>query len=75
MGGVIASLLVQQLYGHLALADSLRTAVRILLSAIPSADEALHGLGTFAFGASHLFSVGGSHLPAVSELLLLIERM
>ena len=60
-----ASLLVQQLDGRLALADSLRMATRIRLAVIPSADEALCNLGTFAFVASHLFSAGGA--PLVSR--------
>ena len=36
-----ASLLAQQLDGRLALADSLRTVVRVRLAAIPFAEEAL----------------------------------
>ena len=59
-GGADASLLAQQLDGRLALADSLRMATRIRLAVIPSADEALCDLGTFAFVASHLFSTGGA---------------
>ena len=50
-------------------------AVRIRLAVIPSADEALRDLGTFAFVASHLFSAGGHHLSAVAEILRLIERL
>ena len=50
-------------------------AARIQLYAILSVEEALHDLGTFAFVASQLFSTGGWHLSAVSELLHLITRM
>ena len=74
-GGADASLLAQQLDGRLASADSLRTAARVCLAAIPSAEEALRNLGTFAFVASHLFSTGGRHSSAVAELLRLIERL
>ena len=58
-GGADASLLAQQLDGRLVSADSLRMAARISLAIIPSADEALCDLGTFAFVALHLFSAGG----------------
>ena len=74
-GGADASLLAQQLDGPLASAESLRMAARIRLAVILSADEALRDLGTFAFVTSHLFSVGGRHLSAVSELLRLIEKL
>ena len=74
-GGTDASLLAQQLDGRLASADSLRTAARVRLAAIPSAEEALRDLGTFAIVASHLFSVGERHSSAVAELLRLIERL
>ena len=60
-GGADASLLAQQLDGRLASADSLRTAARVRLAAIPSAEESLRDLGTFAFFASHLFSAGRRH--------------
>ena len=70
-----ASLLARQLDGRLESADSLRTAARVRLAAIPSAEEALRDLGTFAFVASHLFSAGGRHSSAVAELLRLIERL
>ena len=59
-GGADASLLAQQLDGRLASAEFLRMAARIRLAIIPSADEALRDLGTFAFVASHLFSAGGA---------------
>ena len=49
-------------------------AARIRLAVIPSADEALRDLGTFAFVASHLFSAGGRHSSAVAELFRLVER-
>ena len=71
--GSDASLLAQYLDGCLASMDSLRTAAWVLLDVIPSADEALCDLATFAFVASHLFSVGGRHSSAVAELLRLIE--
>ena len=74
-GGVDASLLAQQLDGRLASADSLRTAAQVCLAAIPSAEEALRDLGTFAFDASHLFSASRRHLSAVAELFCLIERL
>ena len=74
LGGVDAYLLAQQLDGHLALVDSLRTAARVRLAAILSADEALWDLGTFAFAASHLFSTIGRHSYSVAELLHLIIR-
>ena len=45
------------------------------LSVIPSADEALHVLVTFAFVASHLFSTVGQHATAVLELFHIIERL
>ena len=44
-GGADASLLAQQLDGRLVSEDSLRTAVRVCLDAIPSAEEALRDLG------------------------------
>ena len=50
-------------------------AARVRLAAIPSAEEALRDLGTFAFVASHLFSVGGRHSSAVAELLRIIKRL
>ena len=58
-GGLDAFLLVQQLDGRLASVDSLHTSSRVCLTVISSADEALCNLGTFAFVAYHLFSVGG----------------
>ena len=74
-GGLDAFLLDQQIDGRLALAYSLQTTARVRLAAILSADEALCGLGTFAFVASHLFSTGGWHSSAVAELLRLITRL
>ena len=50
-------------------------ATRVRLIAIPSADEALCDLGMFVFVALHVLSAGGRHLPAVVELLCLVERM
>ena len=40
------------------MADYLRMAVRVHLAIILSADDGLRVLGTFAFVASHLLSVG-----------------
>ena len=57
--GSEASLLAQHLDGRLESADSLRTASRVRLDVIPSADEALRDLGTFAFVVLHFFSGGG----------------
>ena len=68
------SLLAQKLDGRLALAESLRTSMS-RLSTIPSPEEALRDLGTFAFVASHIFSAGGQHSSAVAELLCLIKRL
>ena len=52
----------------------LSTDARVCLATIPSADEALQDLGTFAFIALHLLSAGGRNLSDVVELLRLIER-
>ena len=71
-GGSDASLLAQHIDRFLALADSLRTAVRVRLASIPSADEALRELGIIAFVTSHLLFAGGRHYSAVAELLRLI---
>ena len=61
-----ASLLAQHLEGRLALAESMRTAARVFLDAILSANEGLRNLGIFAFVASHLFSLGRRHSSAVA---------
>ena len=61
-GGTDASLLAQKLDGRLALADYLQISARVRLAVIPSADEALHELGTFAFVALYLFFAGGATL-------------
>ena len=74
-GGADASLLSQQLYGHLASAESLRTAARVRLAATLSAEEALRDLGTFDFVALHLLFAGRRHSSAAAELLHLIERL
>ena len=68
-------LLTQQLNRHLDLAESLWTAMRVHLDAIPSAEEALRDLGTFDFVALHLFSMRRRHSSAVVELLRLIDRL
>ena len=70
-----ASLLAQQLDGWMALVDSLRTDAQVRLACIPSTDEALHDLITFAFVALHLFSAAGRHLSAVSDIIRLIKRL
>ena len=49
--------------------------MRVRLAAIPSAEEAVRNLETFAFVASHLFSTVRQHSSAVVELLRLIERL
>ena len=48
--------------------------MRVRLTAIPPAEEALCNLGMFAFVALHLLSAGGRHSSAITELLHLIER-
>ena len=53
--------------------DSLQTAVRVRLVAIPPIEEALRTLGMVDFVASHLFSTGGWHSSAIAELLRVIE--
>ena len=65
-GGADTSLLTQQLDGRLASVDSLQTAVRVFLANIPSVEEALRNLATFAFVALRLFSAVGRHLPSVT---------
>ena len=50
-------------------------ATRVRISVIPSVEESLCNLGTFAFVALHLLSTGGNHLPTVAELLRLIESL
>ena len=71
-GGADNSLLTRKLDGHLALADSLRTAAQVHLASILSADEALRELGTFVFVTSHLLSTSRRHLSDVTELIYLI---
>ena len=74
-GGDDASLLAQQFYGRLTLADYLRMAVRVHLAIILSADDGLRVLGTFAFVTSQLFSLGRHQSSSVAKLLCLIDRM
>ena len=50
-------------------------AARVCLVVIPSADETLCNLGTFAFVALNLLYVGGRHLSSVANILRLIERL
>ena len=57
------------------MADYLRMAVRVHLAIILSADDGLRVLGTFAFVASHLLSVGRHQSSSVAELLRLIDRL
>ena len=72
LGGADAYLLAQQLDGHLVSADSFQMVARIRLAVIPSEDESLRDLGTFAFVASYLFSTGRRHSLAVAEILYLV---
>ena len=74
-GGADASLLAQKMDGCLSLAEYLRMAARVLLDAIPSAEEALRKLVMFAFVTLHLFSVGVRHSSTVADILHLIERL
>ena len=74
-GGADASLLSQQLDRRLASAESMWTATRVCLAAIPSADEALCNLRTVVFVALHLFSAGGRHSSAVADPFRLITRL
>ena len=73
--GADASLLEKPVAGRLASADSLRTAARVCLACILSADKAQSDLGTFAFFTSHLLSTAGRNTSAVAEILRLIERL
>ena len=73
--GLDTYLLVQHLYGRLALEDSLCTTAWILIVATPFMDEAIHNLGTFVFITAKLFSMGGRHMAEVVELFHLIEIM
>ena len=50
-------------------------AVRVCLSNLLSTDEGLCDLGMFTFITLHLFSTGGRHLSAATDLLCLIERL
>ena len=75
LAGADVSLLARKLDGRLASVDSLRISKRVRLAIISSADEALCDLGTFAFAASHLFSVGSRHSSAIAKLLRLIKRL
>ena len=54
---------------------SVRTAARVRLAAISSADEALCNFSMFAFIDFHLFSAGGRQSSAVTELLRFIYRL
>ena len=53
----------------------MRTDARFRLDAIPSADKALHNLGTSNLFALYLFYVGRRHLSAITDLLRLIGRL
>ena len=59
--GADASLLARQLYGRLALVDSLRMTARVRVATILSRYKALHDLVTFTSVASHLVSVVRRH--------------
>ena len=71
--GSDTSLLAKQLDGYLASVNSLRAAARVCMDVIPSADEVLCNLGTFAFVAFHLLSTGGGDAAAVADILRFIE--
>ena len=58
-----------------ASAYSFQKSTRVFLATIPSVDELLCTLITFAFVVQHLFYVGGKHLMAVLEILHIIERL
>ena len=73
--GLDSSLLLQQLYIQLTLSYTLWISAMVCLMLIPNADEVLHGLGTFAFVISHLFTAGGRHAKMVTDLLCLVERL
>ena len=62
------AIVAQHLDMRLVSADSLQTSVQVRLSVIPSADKAIHKLGTFVFFSSHLFSAGGRHASAAEEI-------
>ena len=66
-GGANASLLVQNLDGCLASADSLQMDARFRLAAILSEEGALCDLVTFDFIVSHLLSADGRHSSAVAS--------
>ena len=68
-------LLDQQLDRCLALADSLKAAVRVFLSTISSTDEAMHDLGNFTFVASRLLSLVRSHSSEIAEIIRIIDRL
>ena len=74
-GGADDSLLAHQLDRRLALSDSLRTAARVRLSAIPYTDKEICDLGTFTLFTLHLFYAGRRHLSAVTEIIRLIKRV
>ena len=73
--GLDAYFLEQHKHGRLKSSDSLCTITQICMEFIPSADEALRDLGTFSFAVLHLFSAGGTHEVAITEILRLIENM
>ena len=47
-------------------------AARVRLSVIPSMDEALRNLSTFAFVALHLLSMSGRHSSVIADILRLV---
>ena len=49
--------------------------VRVCLEAIPSVEEALCDLGTFAFVALHLFSAGGRQFSDIVEIIERLEEI
>ena len=73
--GSDASLLAQQLYVQLASADSFLKSTRVCVDATQSTYEAIRDLGTFAFIASYLLSMGRRHATVIMDILYLIERL
>ena len=71
--GSDASLLAQQIDGHLVSMESLRTDNRVRLESIPSTDEALRDLGTFSFVELHLISAGRFCAAVITYIIRLIE--
>ena len=71
--GLDASLLAEHMYVRMASTDSLRTDVWVRLEVMPYADEGIHGLGTFALFALHLFFAVRIHKAADVGIPYLID--